>query len=70
MIDPITGWLSAGVRIATPVAWAALGETVAERAGVINLGLEGAMLAGALGATLGASRQPRGHVSSPANARR
>ena len=34
---------------------AATGETITERSGVINLGLEGIMLAGALAATLGAT---------------
>lgn len=49
------GFLAAAVRVATPLLLAATGETVAERAGVINLGLEGMMLAGALAATLGAT---------------
>jgi general nucleoside transport system permease protein len=49
------GFLAAAVRVATPLLFAATGETVSERAGVINLGLEGMMLAGALAATLGAS---------------
>ena len=47
--------LEATVRTATPLALAALGETVVERAGVINLGLEGIILAGAFGALVGAS---------------
>ena len=51
----VGGFLAATVRVATPLLLAATGETVAERAGVINLGLEGVMLAGALAATLGAS---------------
>jgi general nucleoside transport system permease protein len=46
--------LSSAVLLAMPTALAALGETVCERAGVLNLGLEGMMLSGALGAFLGA----------------
>lgn len=54
--DPIgTDLLAAGVRVATPLALAAIGEAIAERGGVVNLGIEGAMLAGALGAAIGAS---------------
>jgi ABC-type uncharacterized transport system permease subunit len=49
------GFLAAAVRVATPLLLAAIGETVAERAGVINLGIEGMMLAGALAAALGAT---------------
>jgi simple sugar transport system permease protein len=45
-------FLEAAVRTATPLAFAALGELVAERAGVINLGLEGIIIAGCLGAML------------------
>ena len=48
-------FLAAAVRVATPLMLAATGETIAERAGVINLGIEGMMLAGALAATLGAT---------------
>ncbi|MCC7133163.1 MAG: ABC transporter permease [Gemmatimonadales bacterium] len=54
-MDPVIGFLAAAIRIGTPLAWAALGEVVAERAGVINLSVEGAMLAGALGGALGAA---------------
>jgi len=57
-MDPLlllTGFLAAAVRVATPLLFAATGETVTERSGVINLGIEGQMLAGALAAALGAS---------------
>lgn len=40
--------VSAGVRLALPVALAALGALICERAGVLNLGLEGLMVSGAL----------------------
>jgi general nucleoside transport system permease protein len=51
----VAGFLAAAVRVATPLMLAATGETITERSGVINLGLEGTMLAGALAATLGAT---------------
>ena len=51
----VGGFLAASIRVATPLLLAATGETVTERAGVINLGIEGMMLAGALAATLGAT---------------
>jgi ABC-type uncharacterized transport system permease subunit len=46
----LTGFVEASVRTATPLAFAALGELVVERSGVINIGLEGAIIAGAFGA--------------------
>jgi ABC-type uncharacterized transport system permease subunit len=51
MSDALAAFLEATVRTATPLAFAALGETVSERAGVINLGLEGSIIAGAFAAT-------------------
>lgn len=44
LIVPI---LAAAVRSGTPVLYATLGEVLSERAGVMNLGLEGVMLVGA-----------------------
>lgn len=43
----IVSVLSSAVRIATPILLAALGELVAERSGIMNLGVEGTMLMGA-----------------------
>jgi ABC-type uncharacterized transport system permease subunit len=40
--------LEAAVRAGTPILLAALGELLAERAGILNLGVEGMMLVGAL----------------------
>ena len=54
MSDVLTPFLEATVRTATPLALAALGESIIERAGVINIGLEGAIIAGAFGAFVGA----------------
>ena len=51
----IAPFLAATVRTATPLALAALGEVLVERAGLINIGLEGAILAGAFGALVGAT---------------
>ena len=49
-------WLGASIRLASPLILAATGETVAERAGVINIGLEGMMLSGAFaGYAIGAA---------------
>jgi ABC-type uncharacterized transport system permease subunit len=46
--------LSSGIRLAIPVFLAALGEIITERGGVLNLGLEGVMLAGGLAGFMGA----------------
>ncbi len=37
-----------GIALAIPILWAALGELIAEQAGVINIGIEGVMLISAL----------------------
>jgi simple sugar transport system permease protein len=54
-ITVLTGFLAASIRISTPLLLAATGELLNERAGVINLGVEGAMLAGALASAVGAA---------------
>jgi simple sugar transport system permease protein len=51
----LAGFLAASIRVATPLLLAGIGETVTERSGIINLGLEGAMLVGALASAMGAS---------------
>lgn len=47
-------FMEASVRLGVPLALAAMGEAITERSGVINIGLEGSLIAGALGGALGA----------------
>jgi len=44
----VSGLIGATMRMATPIIYATLGEILAERAGVLNLGIEGTMLMGAM----------------------
>jgi simple sugar transport system permease protein len=46
----IAATLASGIRLAVPFLLAALGETIGQRSGVLNLGVEGVMLLGAFGA--------------------
>ena len=42
--------LAGAVRLATPIALAAVGETIVERSGIINIGIDGIMTIGAFAA--------------------
>jgi simple sugar transport system permease protein len=53
--DVVEPFLAATIRTATPLVLAAYGEVLVERGGLINIGLEGAILAGAFGALVGAT---------------
>jgi general nucleoside transport system permease protein len=48
----VVAWLTASLRLAGPVLLAALGETFAEQSGVLNIGIEGTILLGALASFL------------------
>jgi simple sugar transport system permease protein len=49
-LSVIVATLGSGIRLAASYLLAALGETVGQRSGVLNLGVEGVMLLGAFGA--------------------
>jgi general nucleoside transport system permease protein len=46
----LTATVAAAIQLATPFLLAALGETMGQRSGVVNLGVDGIMLLGAFGA--------------------
>lgn len=52
-MNGLPDFLAATIRTATPLALAALGETVGESAGVINVGLEGIIITGAFAGLVG-----------------
>lgn len=43
----IISWIQSSIRLSTPFLLAGLGETISEKAGIVNIGLEGIMLIGA-----------------------
>lgn len=49
-ISVLTATVASGIRLATPFLLASLGESVSQRSGVLNLGVDGIMLLGAFGA--------------------
>lgn len=55
MSSSASSFLESCVRTATPLALAALGEVVVERAGMLNVSLEGVILAGSFGGLIGAT---------------
>ncbi|MBX3013149.1 MAG: ABC transporter permease [Caldilineaceae bacterium] len=57
--------LISGLRLAIPIYLAALGEIITERGGVLNLGLEGIMIVGALAGFMGAYYVEQGFTPLP-----
>ena len=55
MTDLMVPLLAGTVAAATPLVFAALGELITEKSGVLNLGVEGMMLLGAIAAFAGAT---------------
>ena len=44
----VIAFFATGLQLMVPILLAALGETISERSGVLNVGIEGSMLIGAL----------------------
>jgi ABC-type uncharacterized transport system permease subunit len=57
----IEALLGSAIRISTPISFAALGESVLERTGRVNVGIEGTMLSGAFVAYVAAA-SGHGHL--------
>jgi simple sugar transport system permease protein len=68
-MNPLVPMIASTVVAATPLIYAALGETVVERSGVLNLGIEGMMLIGAVAgfaATRGSGSDLVGFIAAAA----
>jgi general nucleoside transport system permease protein len=68
-MNPLIPMFASTVVAATPLIYAALGETVVEKSGVLNLGIEGMMLIGAVSgfaATLATGSDAVGFVAAAA----
>ena len=63
-MNELTPFLEAAVRTATPLLIAAIGEAVSERAGAINIGLEGCIIAGAFAAYVMAGTPGGGYAGA------
>ena len=48
MVEFITSILTAAVRAGTPILFATQGEIITERSGILNIGIEGMLLVGAM----------------------
>src|SRR5436853_5818105 len=58
-MTPAESIIDSTIRTATPLLLASLGELVVERVGIVNIGLEGMIIAGAFASLVGAT-----HASS------
>lgn len=64
-MSEISSFAEAAVRTATPLLIASMGEAVTERSGIINIGVEGCMVAGAYAAfVVGATHGSLGYGSA------
>jgi simple sugar transport system permease protein len=68
MIEHLIPILAGTLAAATPLIFAGLGELVTERTGVINLGVEGMMLVGAIAGYGAAAGLPAGALAGAATA--